>query len=120
MPLFSFPRVLSFKKYHLWVIVTVFFCVPSLVHSQPLGHFDPSFLLPLQKGEFLLAQSLNDEALRLYQSLINEGKKGGYAFHGMVRAYKNMDKLEEAKSKNIKILFSSRGLWYFPLIRLKK
>ena len=97
MPLLVFPCLLIFKRYHLWIIIAVLLCVPFLAHSQPSGHFDPSSLPPMQKGEFLLAQSLNDDALRLYQSLIDEGKEGGYAFRGMVRAYKNIDKLEEAK-----------------------
>ena len=70
----------------------------SSAHSQPLGHFDPSSLSPIQRGEFLLAQSLNSEALRLYQSLIVEGKGNGYAFRGLIRAYKSMDKLDEAEA----------------------
>jgi len=94
---FGFLHRLSFKKCHLWVIIVVFLYVPSFVHSQPSGHFDPSSLSPIQKGEFLLAQSLNDEALRLYEFLIDEGRGDGYAFRGMVRAYKNMNKLKDAE-----------------------
>ena len=95
--LFVFSCFLIFKRTHPWVVIAVFLYIPSLVYSQPLGHFDPSSLSPIQKGEFLLAQSLDDEALKLYQSLIDEGKGGGYAFRGMIRAYENMDMLEEAK-----------------------
>ena len=98
MPLFGFSHLLSFKKYFSWMIIALLLYIPSLVHSQPSSHFAPSSLSPIQKGEFLLAQSLNDEALRLYQSLIDEGKEDEYAFRGMVRAYKNIDKLEEAKT----------------------
>ena len=98
MSLFGFFNLLSFKTYHPWMVIAVFLSIPSLVHSQPPEHFDSSSLSPTQKGEFLLAQSLNDEALRLYQSLIDEGKGDGYAFRGMVRAYKNMDKLKEAEA----------------------
>lgn len=90
---------------------------PSLVYSQSLSHFDPSSLSPIQKGEFLLAQSLKDDALQLYQSLIGEGKEGVYAFRGMVRAYKSMDKLEEAKVWIEKFLLnnpdSSQALYAF-------
>ena len=43
-------------------------------------------------------QSLNVEALLLYQSLIIKGEGGGYAFRGLVRAYKGMKKLDEAES----------------------
>ena len=78
------------------MVIAVFLSIPSLVHSKSPSHFDPSLLSPIQKGEYLLAQSLNDEALRLYQTLIGEEKGGGYAFRGMVRAYKNMGKLKEA------------------------
>lgn len=98
MPLFGFFRFLNCKEYHLWIITVVFLCIPPLVYSQPPDHFGPSSLSPIQKGEFLIAQSLNDEALQLYQSLINDGKGGEYAFRGMVRAYKNTDKLKEAEA----------------------
>jgi len=98
MSFFLFPYQLSFEGRRLWTIIVMLLFIPSPMHSQPLDHFDSSLLSPVQKGEFLLARSLNDEALRLYQSLISEGKEGGYAFRGMVRAYESMDKLEEAKS----------------------
>ena len=89
MPLFGLLHFLSFKKCRLWLIIVVFLYIPLLAYSQPPDHFVPSALSGIQKGEFLLAQSRNDEALRLYESLINEGKGGGYAFRGLVRAYKN-------------------------------
>ena len=92
---------MNFKRHFfwriIWVSITVFLYVPFLAQSKPLDHFDPSSLSPIQKGEFYLAQSLNTEALKIYQSLINEGKGDEYAFRGMIRAYKNMDKLEEAQ-----------------------
>ena len=97
MPLFGLLHFLNFKKCRLWLIIVVFLYIPLLAHSQPPDHFAPSALSGIQKGEFLLAQSRNDEALRLYESLIDEGKGGGYAFRGIVRAYKNMDKLKEAE-----------------------
>ena len=81
----------------IWVSITVFLYGPFLAQSKPLDHFDPSSLSPIQKGEFYLAQSLNTEALKIYQSLINARKGDEYAFRGMIRAYKNMDKLEEAQ-----------------------
>ena len=97
MPLFGLLHFLSFKKCRLWLIIVVFLYIPLLAHSQPPDHFAPSALSGIQKGEFLLAQSRNDEALRLYESLIDERKGGGYAFRGLVRAYTNMDKLKEAE-----------------------
>ena len=42
-------------------------------------------------------QSLNEEALLLYRSVISKGEGDGYAFRGLVRAYKSMNKLDEAK-----------------------
>ena len=98
MALFGLSYFLIFKKRHSWILIALFLSTPSLVDSKPLNHFDTPLLSPIQKGEFLLAQSLNDEALQLYQSLINERAGGSYAFRGMVRAYKNMDRLEDAKA----------------------
>ena len=43
-------------------------------------------------------QSLNDDALRLYQSLIVKDGTSGYAFRGLVRAYKGMGSLGDAES----------------------
>lgn len=95
---FGFLYLLSFQKFPPWIVIAVFLSIPSLVHAQLADHFDPSSLSSIKKGEFLLAQSLNDEALQLYQSLIHRGNESGYAFRGMVRAYKNMDKLQEAET----------------------
>jgi tetratricopeptide (TPR) repeat protein len=43
-------------------------------------------------------QSLNKDALLLYQSLIGKGGASGYVFRGLVRAYKGMDRLGDAES----------------------
>ena len=43
-------------------------------------------------------QSLNDDALLLYQSLIVKDGTSGYAFRGMVRAYKGLGRLGDAES----------------------
>ena len=101
VPLYFISHFMNLKRHFfwriIWVGITVFLCVPFLAHSKPLDYFDPSSLPPIQKGEFYLAQSLNTEALKIYQSLINEGKGDEYAFRGMIRAYKNMDNLREAE-----------------------
>ena len=70
---------------------------PLLGNSQPQDHFNLSSLPPIQRGDFLLMQSLNEEALLLYKSLIAKGEGGGYAFRGLIRAYKAMNKLDSAK-----------------------
>ena len=43
-------------------------------------------------------QSLNEEALLLYQSLIAKDETSGYPFRGLVRAYKAMGRLGDAES----------------------
>ena len=43
-------------------------------------------------------QSLNEEALLLYQSLIVKDEANGYPFRGLVRAYKGMGRLGDAES----------------------
>ena len=86
------------KKYCSWIVSALFLYFPSLVYSQPSTHLNSPSLSPIQKGELLLAQSLNKEALELYQSLIIAGNGDGYAFRGLVRAYQNMNKLEKAES----------------------
>jgi len=43
-------------------------------------------------------QSLNQDALLLYQSLIAKDGTNGYAFRGLVRAYKGMGRLGDAES----------------------
>jgi tetratricopeptide (TPR) repeat protein len=70
----------------------------SLGHSQPSNHFDPLSLSPLQRGNFLLAQSLYDQALKAYQSLITDGVGGEYAFRGLVKSYKGIGDLDAAKT----------------------
>ncbi len=46
----------------------------------------------------MLMQSLNAEALLLYQSLVIKDETSGYAFRGLVRAYKGMGRLGDAES----------------------
>ena len=46
----------------------------------------------------MLMQSLNEDALLLYQSLIVKDGTSGYAFRGLVRAYKGMGRLDDAES----------------------
>ena len=94
----SFFYPICFKRHCIWIMTALSLSIPLLVHSQPQGHFNPTFLSPIQKGDFLLMQSLNEEALLLYQSLITKGEAGGYAFRGLVRAYKSMNKLNGAES----------------------
>ena len=97
------------------MIITFLLNIPSLAYPQPQKYFDAQSLSAIQKGELLLRQSLNDQALRLYQSLIDERKGGEYAFRGMVRAYKSMDNLKDAEVwiKNFmsKNLDSSSGMY---------
>ena len=71
---------------------------PSLVCSQPLNHSKLSLLSPIQRAEILLKRSLNEEALLLYQSLVLKDGANGYAFRGLVRAYKGMSRLDDAES----------------------
>ena len=71
---------------------------PSLVCSQPLNHSKLSLLSPIQRAEILLKRSLNEEALLLYQSLVLKDGANGYAFRGLVRAYKGMGRLDDAES----------------------
>ena len=94
----SYLNLICFKRPRIWVMVAFFLAIPLSVYSQPQGHFNPSSLSPIQRGDFLLMQSLNEEALLLYQSLISKGEGGGYAFRGLVRAYRGMKKLDEAES----------------------
>jgi len=68
------------------------------VSSQPLNHSSSSLLSPIERAEFLLKQSLNEEALLLYQSLIVKDGTNGYAFRGLVRAYERMGRLDDAES----------------------
>jgi len=91
-------NLICFKRPRIWMMIAFFLSIPLSVYSQPQGHFNPSSLSPIQRGDFLLLQSLNEEALLLYQSLIIKGEGGGYAFRGLVRAYKGMKKLDEAES----------------------
>ena len=71
---------------------------PPPVCSKPQSHFNSSLLSPIQRADFLLMQSLNEEALLLYQSLIVKDKANGYPFRGLVRAYKGMGRLGDAES----------------------
>jgi tetratricopeptide (TPR) repeat protein len=64
-------------------------------------------LSPLERGNFLLTQSLYDEALKVYRSLIADGIGGEYAFRGLVKAHKGMDDLDAAKSWVDKILLDN-------------
>lgn len=91
-------HLLYLRRYHLFIIISIFLYLPSLVCAQPAGHFNLSLLSPIQKGEYLLAQYKNNEALQLYQSIIIDGSEDEYAFRGLVRAYHNMKKLEQAES----------------------
>ena len=81
----------------MWLLIIMSLSFSSLAHSQPSNHFDPLSLSPLERGKFLLTQSLYDQALRVYQSLIADGIGGEYAFRGLVQAYKGMDDLDAAK-----------------------
>jgi len=89
---------MQFKKSYVWLVTLSLLLSPPVVFPQPQGHFNPLSLSPIQRGDFLLMQSLNEEALLLYQSLIAKGKEREYAFRGLVRAYKSMNNLDKAKS----------------------
>ena len=94
----SFFCSMRFKLHFSWMMAFFFFFHPLSVCSQPQAHFNPSSLSPVQKGDFLLAQSLNEQALQLYESLIAKGEGGGYSFRGLILAYKGMNKLNVAES----------------------
>ena len=86
------------KRDYIWIITILSLSFPPSVCSQPQSHFNSSLLSPIQRADFLLMQSLNDDALLLYQSLIVKDGTSGYAFRGLVRAYKGMGRLDDAES----------------------
>ena len=94
----QFYRAANLKRSSVWIIILLSLFSPSLVCSQPLNHSSSSLLSPIQRAEFLLKESLNEEALLLYQSLVLKDGANGYAFRGLVRAYKRMGRLDEAES----------------------
>jgi tetratricopeptide (TPR) repeat protein len=104
-----------FKRVYLWVIIIWSLSFSSLVYSQPLNHSDSALLSPIQRADFLLMKSLYNEALLLYKSLIVKDDTNGYAFRGLVRAYKGMGRLDDAESwietYLIKKSFSSTALY---------
>ena len=89
---------LYFKRDYIWIIIILSLSFPPSVCSQPQSHFNSSLLSPIQRADFLLMQSLNEDALLLYQSLIIKDGTSGYAFRGLVRAYKGMGRLGDAGS----------------------
>ncbi len=94
----QFYRAIDSKRPSLWIIILLSLLFPSLVCSQPLNHSRSSLLSPIQRAEFLLKQSLNEEALLLYQSLVLKDGGNGYAFRGLVLAYKGLGRLDDAES----------------------
>ena len=94
----QFYRAIDSKRLSVWIIILLSLSFPSLVYSQPLNHSSSSLLSPIQRAEFLLKESLNEEALLLYQSLVLKDGANGYAFRGLVRAYKGMGRLDDAES----------------------
>ena len=94
----QFYRAANLKRSSVWIIILLSLSFPSLVCSQPLNHSKLSLLSPIQRAEILLKRSLNEEALLLYQSLVLKDGANGYAFRGLVRAYKRMGRLDDAES----------------------
>jgi len=86
------------KRDYIWIITILSLFFPPSVCSQPQSHFNSSLLSPIQRADFLLMQSLHDDALLLYQSLIVNDGTSGYAFRGLVRAYKGLGRLGDAES----------------------
>ena len=89
---------LYFKRGYIWTMILLSLSFPPPVCSEPQSHFNSSLLSPIQRADFLLMQSLNEEALLLYQSLIVKDEANGYHFRGLVRAYKGMGRLGDAES----------------------
>ena len=89
---------LYFKRGYIWIMILLSLSFPPPVYSKPQSHFNSSLLSPIQRADFLLMQSLNEEALLLYQSLIVKDEANGYHFRGLVRAYKGMGRLGDAES----------------------
>ena len=89
---------LYFKRGYIWIMILLSLSSPPPVYSKPQSHFNSSLLSPIQRADFLLMQSLNEEALLLYQSLIVKDEANGYHFRGLVRAYKGMGRLGDAES----------------------
>ena len=86
------------KRDYIWIITILSLFFPPSACSQPQSHFNSSLLSPIQRADLLLMQSLNDDALLLYQSLIVKDGTSGYAFRGLVRAYKGLGRLGDAES----------------------
>ena len=97
MPRSAFSHLPVFFRRILGMTLVFFALGPLLLQAQPSNHLGLPFLSPVQKGEFLLSQSRNQEAAEQFRSLIAEGEVGGYVFRGLIRAYLNLGKLEEAK-----------------------
>jgi len=90
---------LYFKRDYIWIITLLSLSFPPSVCSHPQSNFNSSLLSPMQRADSLLMQSLDEEALLLYQSLIiKDGTRSGYAFRGLVRAYRGMGRLSDAGS----------------------
>ena len=89
---------LYFKRGYIWTMILLSLSFPPPVCSKSQSHFNSSLLSPIQRADFLLMQSLNEEALLLYQSLIVKDEANGYHFRGLVRAYKGMGRLGDAES----------------------
>ena len=89
---------LYFKRDYIWIIIILSLSFPLPACSHPQSHFNSSLLSPMQRADSLLMQSLDEEALLLYQSLIIKDGTSGYAFRGLVRAYRGMGRLSDARS----------------------
>ena len=89
---------LYFKRGYIWTMILLSLSFPPPVCSKSQSHFNSSLLSPIQRADFLLMQSLNEEALLLYQSLIVKDEANGYHFRGLVRAYNGMGRLGDAES----------------------
>jgi len=97
MPRSAFSHLPVFFRRVLGMTLVLFALGPLLLQAQPPNHLGLPSLPPVQKGEFLLSQSRNQEAAEQFRFLIAEGEAGGYVFRGLIRAYLNLDKLGEAK-----------------------
>ena len=109
MPRSAFPHLPVFFRRILGVTLVFFAMGPLLLQAHPSNHLGLPSLSPVQKGEFLLSQSRNQEAADQFRSLMAEGEVDGYVFRGLIRAYLNLDKLEEAKQLTASFLAENPG-----------
>ena len=104
--------------------VLFFISIPSVGAVENPSHPSELNLSARQKAGFLLARKQYEEALQVYKSLLKEEGEDGALFRGLVKAYEEAGKLNEAENF-IKDYLSAHpgssagqyGLGYFYYLR---